>query len=139
MRPLDAAIKGAGEIGFTIISISFSLIAVFIPLLLMGGIVGSLLREFAICVSMTIVISAAVSLTLTPMMASRFLSGEAHQHRRFYNFIERGFTVKLLFHERTLDIALRFRFVTLMAFIATVTLSIALYAAMPKGFFPDQD
>ena len=74
MKPLDAAIKGAGEIGFTIISISFSLIAVFIPLLLMGGIVGRLFREFAICVSMTIVISAMVSLTLTPMMASRFLS-----------------------------------------------------------------
>jgi multidrug efflux pump subunit AcrB len=139
MRPLDAAIKGAGEIGFTIISISFSLIAVFIPLLLMGGIVGRLFREFAICVSMTIVISAAVSLTLTPMMASRFLSGEAHQHGRFYNFIERGFTGMLRFYERTLDIALRFRFVTLMAFIATVTLSIALYVAMPKGFFPDQD
>ena len=74
MKPLDAAIKGAGEIGFTIISISFSLIAVFIPLLLMGGIVGRLFREFAICVSMTIVISALVSLTLTPMMASRFLA-----------------------------------------------------------------
>jgi AcrB/AcrD/AcrF family len=112
---------------------------VFIPLLLMGGIVGRLFREFAICVSMTIVISAAVSLTLTPMMASRFLSGEAHQHGRFYNFIERGFTGMLRFYERTLDIALRFRFITLMAFIATVTLSIALYVAMPKGFFPDQD
>ncbi len=95
MRPLDAALKGAGEIGFTIISISFSLIAVFIPLLLMGGIVGRLFREFAICVSMTVVISAAVSLTLTPMMASRFLSGEAHQHGRFYNFIERGFAAIL--------------------------------------------
>jgi hydrophobe/amphiphile efflux-1 (HAE1) family protein len=139
MRPLDAAIKGAGEIGFTIISISFSLIAVFIPLLLMGGIVGRLFREFAICVSMTIVISAAVSLTLTPMMASRFLSGEAHQHGRFYNFIERGFAATLRFYERTLDIALRFRFITLMAFIATVTLSVALYVAIPKGFFPDQD
>ncbi|HEX4173142.1 MAG TPA: efflux RND transporter permease subunit [Acetobacteraceae bacterium] len=139
MRPLDAAFRGAGEIGFTIISISFSLIAVFIPLLLMGGIVGRLFREFAICVSMTIVISAAVSLTLTPMMASRFLSSEAHQHGRFYNFIERGFAAILRFYERTLDIALRWRFVTLMAFIGTVTLSVALYAAIPKGFFPDQD
>ena len=79
MLPLDAAIKGASEIGFTIISISFSLIAVFIPLLLMGGIVGRLFREFAIAVSMTIVVSALVSLTLTPMMASRFLAREAHQ------------------------------------------------------------
>ena len=91
MKPMDAAIKGAGEIGFTIISISFSLIAVFIPLLLMGGIVGRLFREFAICVSMTIVISAIVSLTLTPMMASRFLSAEAHEHGRIYNAIERMF------------------------------------------------
>jgi multidrug efflux pump subunit AcrB len=139
MRPLDAAIKGAGEIGFTIISISFSLIAVFIPLLLMGGLVGRLFREFAICVSMTIVISAAVSLTLTPMMASRFLSGDAHQHGRFYNFIEGGFAAALRFYERTLDIALRFRFVTLIAFLATVTLSVGLYVAIPKGFFPDQD
>jgi multidrug efflux pump subunit AcrB len=88
---------------------------------------------------MTIVISAAVSLTLTPMMASRFLSSDAHQHGRVYNFIERGFAATLRFYERTLDIALRFRFITLMAFIATVTLSVALYVAIPKGFFPDQD
>src|ERR1700759_3086788 len=92
MKPLDAAIKGAGEIGFTIVSISFSLIAVFIPLLLMGGIVGRLFREFAVCVSMTIVISALVSLTLTPMMASRFLTSEAHEHGRIYNAIEGMFT-----------------------------------------------
>jgi hydrophobe/amphiphile efflux-1 (HAE1) family protein len=139
MRPLDAAFKGAGEIGFTIVSISLSLIAVFIPLLLMGGIVGRLFREFAICVSLTVVISAAVSLTLTPMMASRFISGEAHRHGRLYNLIERGFAAVLRFYERTLDIALRFRFITLMLFIATATLSVALYVAMPKGFFPDQD
>ena len=141
MRPLDAAIKGAGEIGFTIISISFSLIAVFIPLLLMGGIVGRLFREFAICVSMTIVISALVSLTLTPMMASRFLasSEDAHQHGRIYNVIERMFAGILRFYERTLDIALRFRFITLMVFLATVTLSVVLYVMIPKGFFPDQD
>ena len=139
MKPLDAALKGAGEIGFTIVSISFSLIAVFIPLLLMGGIVGRLFREFAICVSMTIVISAIVSLTLTPMMASRFLTSEAHEHGRFYNAIERGFAAILRFYERTLDIALRFRFVTLMVFVATVSVSILLYVMMPKGFFPDQD
>jgi multidrug efflux pump subunit AcrB len=139
MKPLDAAIKGAGEIGFTIISISFSLIAVFIPLLLMGGIVGRLFREFAICVSMTIVISAIVSLTLTPMMASRFLTSEAHEHGRFYNVTERGFQAILRFYERTLDVALRFRFVTLMVFIATVSVSVMLYVMIPKGFFPDQD
>ncbi len=139
MKPLDAAIKGAGEIGFTIISISFSLIAVFIPLLLMGGIVGRLFREFAICVSMTIVISALVSLTLTPMMASRFLSSEAHEHGRVYNAIEQAFAATLRFYERTLDIALRFRFVTLLVFLATVSLSVLLFVMIPKGFFPDQD
>src|ERR1700677_486411 len=111
MKPFDAAIKGAGEIGFTIVSISFSLIAVFIPLLLMGGIVGRLFREFAICVSMTIVISAMVSLTLTPMMCSRFLSPEAHNHGRIYNAIERMFDGILGFYRRTLDVALRFQFI----------------------------
>ncbi|HTU55956.1 MAG TPA: efflux RND transporter permease subunit [Acetobacteraceae bacterium] len=139
LRPIDAAIKGAGEIGFTIVSISFSLIAVFIPLLLMGGIVGRLFWEFAVCVSMTIVISAIVSLTLTPMMASRFLSAEAHSHGAFYNLVERMFTGVLRFYERTLAVALRFRFVTLMVFLATVTLTIFLYIVIPKGFFPEQD
>jgi hydrophobe/amphiphile efflux-1 (HAE1) family protein len=139
MKPLDAAIKGAGEIGFTIVSISFSLIAVFIPLLLMGGIVGRLFREFAICVTMTIVISAIVSLTLTPMMASRFLAHESHRHGRIYNAIERAFDAVLRFYEHTLDIALRFRFITLMVFVATVSLSALLFVAIPKGFFPDQD
>jgi hydrophobe/amphiphile efflux-1 (HAE1) family protein len=139
MDPVDAAFKGAGEIGFTIVSISFSLIAVFIPLLLMGGIVGRLFREFAIVVSITIVISAMVSLTLTPMMCSRFLSGKAHQHGRIYNAIEAMFDGMLRFYERTLDIALRFRFITLMVFIATVTLTGVLYVFIPKGFFPTQD
>jgi hydrophobe/amphiphile efflux-1 (HAE1) family protein len=139
MKPMDAAIKGAGEIGFTIVSISFSLIAVFIPLLLMGGIVGRLFREFAICVTITIVISAIVSLTLTPMMASRFLARESHSHGVFYNAIEHFFTAMISFYERTLDIALRFRFITLMAFIATVSVAVVLYIFVPKGFFPDQD
>jgi hydrophobe/amphiphile efflux-1 (HAE1) family protein len=139
MKPFDAAIKGAGEIGFTIVSISFSLIAVFIPLLMMGGIVGRLFREFAICVSMTIVISAIVSLTLTPMMASRFLSSEAHAHGRIYNAIEGAFDAVLRFYERTLDVALRFRFITLLVFLATVSVSVLLYVMIPKGFFPDQD
>ncbi len=139
MRPFDAAIKGAGEIGFTIVSISFSLIAVFIPLLLMGGIVGRLFREFAICVSITIVISAIVSLTLTPMMASRFLSGGAHTHGRLYQAMERMFDGLLRFYERTLDVALARRFVTLLVFIATVTASVLLYVVIPKGFFPNQD
>jgi len=139
MKPMEAAVQGAGEIGFTIVSISFSLIAVFIPLLLMGGIVGRLFREFAICVSITIVISALVSLTLTPMMCARFLSSEPHQHSRLYNMIERMFEGLVNFYERTLDIALRFRFITLMVFVATVTLTVVLYVVIPKGFFPTQD
>jgi hydrophobe/amphiphile efflux-1 (HAE1) family protein len=139
MKPLEAALQGAGEIGFTIVSISFSLIAVFIPLLLMGGIVGRLFREFAICVSMTIVISAMVSLTLTPMMCARFLDSGAHSHGRFYNAVERVFDSMIRFYERTLDIALRFRFLTLLVFIGTVTLTCILYVIIPKGFFPTQD
>ena len=139
MTPMEAALKGAGEIGFTIVSISFSLIAVFIPLLLMGGIVGRLFREFAIVVSITIVISAIVSLTLTPMMASRFLTAEAHHHGRLYNAVERMFDGMLGFYERTLDVALRFRFITLMVFFATLGVTAVLYTYIPKGFFPVQD
>ncbi|HEY1606320.1 MAG TPA: efflux RND transporter permease subunit, partial [Allosphingosinicella sp.] len=139
MPPFEAALKGAAEIGFTIISLTVSLIAVFIPLLLMSGIVGRLFREFAICVSITIVISAFVSLTLTPMMASRFLSAETKQHGRLYMLVEHGFEAMLRFYERTLDLAIRFRFVTLLVFIATVALSIGLYVVIPKGFFPTQD
>ncbi len=139
MKPLEAALQGAGEIGFTIVSISFSLIAVFIPLLLMGGIVGRLFREFAICVSITIVISAMVSLTLTPMMCSRFLNSEAHNHGRIYNLIERMFEAMIRFYGRTLDVALRFQFITLLVFIGTVTLTVVLYVFIPKGFFPTQD
>jgi multidrug efflux pump subunit AcrB len=138
MGPFQAALKGAGEIGFTIVSISFSLIAVFIPLLLMGGIVGRLFREFAITVSITIIISAIVSLTLTPMMASRFLRHE-EKHGRIYNFVERLFDGMLGFYRRTLDIALRFRFITLMVFLATVSVTVFLYIIIPKGFFPTQD
>ncbi len=139
MGPVEAAVQGAGEIGFTIVSISFSLIAVFIPLLLMGGIVGRLFREFAICVSITIVISALVSLTLTPMMCSRFLAPETREHGRIYKMVEAMFDGMLRFYERTLDVALRFRFITLMVFVATVALTGVLYAIIPKGFFPTQD
>jgi hydrophobe/amphiphile efflux-1 (HAE1) family protein len=139
MGPVEAALQGASEIGFTIVSISFSLIAVFIPLLLMGGIIGRLFREFAICVSITIVVSALVSLTLTPMMCSRFLAPEAHKHGRIYNLIEGMFAGMLRFYERTLDVALRFRFITLMVFVGTVTLTAVLYVMIPKGFFPLQD
>jgi hydrophobe/amphiphile efflux-1 (HAE1) family protein len=138
MKPFEAAIQGAGEIGFTIVSISFSLIAVFIPLLLMGGIVGRLFREFAMTVSIAVVISAFVSLTLTPMLCSRFLSRQ-HQHGRLYRVVESGFVAVLRFYERTLDAALRFRFITLMVFLATVTVTGVLFVAIPKGFFPTED
>jgi len=105
----------------------------------MGGIVGRLFREFAICVSITIMVSALVSLTLTPMMCSRFLAPETHKHGRFYNAVEPMFDSILRFYERTLDIALRFRFITMMVFVATVTLTVILYIMIPKGFFPNQD
>ena len=139
MSPMEASLKGAGEIGFTIVSISVSLIAVFIPLLLMGGIVGRLLREFAIVVSMTVVISAFVSLTLTPMMCARFLKQQRGERGRFYRVIEGGFDAMLGFYERTLDVALRFRFITLMVFLATMCVTGVLFVLIPKGFFPTQD
>ncbi len=137
--PMQAAIKGAGEIGFTILSISISLVAVFIPLLLMGGIIGRLFREFAVTVSITIAVSCLASLTLTPMMASRFLTAEKKEHGRFYKFVENIFDAILGFYERTLDLALRFRFLTLMVFFGTLVLTGVLYTLIPKGFFPSQD
>jgi HAE1 family hydrophobic/amphiphilic exporter-1 len=139
-QPLAAALKGSSEIGFTIMSISISLIAVLIPLLLMGGIIGRLFREFAVTLSMTIVVSAAVSLTLTPMMASRFLkpAKETH-HGRLYALSERGFDALLKGYERGLDVVLKFRFLTLLGFLATLALSVYLFIIVPKGFFPQQD
>ncbi len=138
MKPMEAALKGAGEIGFTIISISLSLVAVFIPLLLMGGIVGRLFREFAMTVTIAVLISAVVSLTLTPMMCSRFLRHQA-THGKLYRFIERGFELMLAFYRRTLDIALRFSPITLLVFLGTMALSAYLWVVIPKGFFPTQD
>jgi hydrophobe/amphiphile efflux-1 (HAE1) family protein len=139
MKPMEAALKGAGEIGFTIISISLSLIAVFIPLLLMGGIVGRLFREFAMTVAIAVVMSAFVSLTLTPMMCSRFLRGDHGTHGRLYRIVEGFFEALIGGYRRTLDIALRFQFVTLMVFLATLSVTAYLYVVIPKGFFPDQD
>ena len=139
MKPFDAAMKGAGEIGFTIVSISLSLVAVFIPLLLMSGIVGRLFREFAMTVSSAVLLSAFVSLTLTPMMCSRFLRQEHGQHGRLYRIVEAGFDGMLGFYRRTLDVALRFRFITLMTFLVTVALTGVLFVMIPKGFFPTQD
>jgi hydrophobe/amphiphile efflux-1 (HAE1) family protein len=139
MEPMEAALKGASEIGFTIVSISFSLVAVFIPLLLMGGIVGRLFREFAMTVTIAVMVSAFISLTLTPMMCSRFLKHHGGNHNWAYRVVEGFFNVLINFYRRTLDVALRFRFVTLLVFLATVTTTIYLYIVIPKGFFPAQD
>ncbi|MEA2823378.1 MAG: hypothetical protein QOJ86_5382, partial [Bradyrhizobium sp.] len=139
-KPLAAAFKGAGEIGFTIVSISVSLVAVLIPLLLMGGIIGRLFREFAVVLTMTIVVSMIVSLTLTPMMASRFLRAHSDErHGRLYNWSERGFEAMLHAYERGLDLVLRWRLTTLVVFFITLGLSVYLFMLIPKGFFPQQD
>ncbi len=138
--PYEAAMRGSREIAFTIVSISISLIAVLIPLLLMGGIIGRLFREFAVTLAMTIVVSAFVSLTLTPMMASRFLRPpkEAH-HGKLYAWSERAFDALLHAYERGLDIVLKFRFATLCVFFATLALSVFLLSSYRKAFFPQQD
>lgn len=139
--PYSAALRGAGEIGFTIVSISISLVAVLIPLLLMGGIIGRLFREFAVTLAMTIFVSLIVSLTLTPMMASRFLKAHTGktQHGKLYQLSERFFDAMLRGYEWGLDLVLRWRFTTLMVFFATVALSGYLFVVIPKGFFPQQD
>ncbi|MGA7070565.1 efflux RND transporter permease subunit [Bradyrhizobium sp.] len=140
-KPLTAAFKGSSEIGFTILSISISLVAVLIPLLLMGGIIGRLFREFAVTLAMTIFVSMIVALTLTPMMCSRFLRphSDHQEHGRFYQWSERGFDAMLRSYERGLDLAISWRRTTLIIFFATLTLSIYLFVIIPKGFFPQQD
>ncbi len=139
-KPLAAAFKGASEIGFTIVSISVSLVAVLIPLLLMGGIIGRLFREFAVTLAMAIFVSLIVSLTLTPMMASRFLRAHGEvKHGRFYRWSERAFDRLLHGYERILDLALRWSLTTLCIFFATLALSVYLFIVIPKGFFPQQD
>jgi HAE1 family hydrophobic/amphiphilic exporter-1 len=139
-KPRAAAFKGASEIGFTIVSISISLVAVLIPLLLMGGIIGRLFREFAVTLSMAIFVSLVVSLTLTPMMASRFLRVHSEvKHGKFYQWSERAFDGMLYRYERGLDLALRWSKTTLVIFFATLGLSVYLFIIIPKGFFPQQD
>ena len=140
LSPYEAAIKGSGEIGFTILSISTSLVAVFIPLLLMSGIVGRLFREFAVTVTMTIAVSAVVALTLSPMMCALFLRNEKNvQHGRFYLTLERGFQWLLEHYTRGLDFVLRHQRATMLTFVITVAAAVLLYVVVPKGFFPQQD
>lgn len=139
LTPHDAAVKGAGEIGFTIVSITLSLIAVFIPLFLMSGYVGLLFREFAVTVSVSLVLSLLISLTLTPMMCARLLKPESKEHGWAYRFLERGFNGLLNAYEAGLKIVLRYRFVTMMSMVGTIALTGYLYVIIPKGFFPQQD
>jgi multidrug efflux pump len=139
-RPLQAALKGAAQIGFTILSLTISLIAVLIPLLFMGDIVGRLFREFAITLSVTILISAFVSLTLTPMMCSRLLKQRDQQRPGpFYRISERVFEGVIAFYGRTLKMVLRLQGLTLLIALATFVLTVFLYVIVPKGFFPVQD
>jgi HAE1 family hydrophobic/amphiphilic exporter-1 len=140
LSPIDAAYKGSSEIGFTILSISISLVAVFIPLLLMGGIIGRLFREFAITVTMTIAVSAFVALTLTPMMCSLMLRDEKHaRHGRVYQWSERMFDRMLAGYTRGLDWVLGHQLLTLLVFFVTLATTVVLYVVEPKGFFPQQD
>ena len=138
--PLEAALRGSGQIGFTIVSLTVSLIAVLIPLLFMGDIVGRLFREFAVTLSVTILLSAVISLTLTPMMCSLLLrQRDEQQQSRFYNASERVFKKTIAFYGRTLQFVLRHQTVTLLVTIGTLVATVWMYIIVPKGFFPVQD
>ena len=138
--PMEAALKGSKEIGFTIISMTISLVAVFIPVLFMGGIVGRLLHEFAITISMAILISGFVSLTLTPMMCSRFLRDYEHApHGVLYNTLERFFDAMLAVYAWTLRLSLRFKLLTVLSLIPLIGLTVWMFSSMPKGFMPAED
>jgi HAE1 family hydrophobic/amphiphilic exporter-1 len=144
MRPFEAALKGSREIGFTIVSITLSLIAVFIPVLLMGGVVGRVFREFAVTISIAIIISGFVSLTLTPMLCARVLRGhDPHDHEKKPWFLLRWFEAMfngwLRGYEWTLDKAIKYKPITLVITIATLVGTIWLYYIYPKGFFPTED
>jgi len=138
--PLQAALKGSEQIGFTIVSLTVSLIAVLIPLLFMGDIVGRLFREFAVTLSVTILVSAAVSLTLTPMMCAKLLRHEPENEQTwFYRKSEKVFNDVIAFYGRTLQVVLRYRTTTLLVTVGTLVGTILLYIYVPKGFFPVQD
>jgi HAE1 family hydrophobic/amphiphilic exporter-1 len=136
MSPFEAALKGAGEIGFTILSITVSLIAVFIPVLLMGGVVGRIFNEFAVVVTIAIVASALISLTLTPMLSAR-LPAAAHGAKK--NLFERAFDRVTAGYRVLLDLCLRFRKTVFLVFLASVAATVYMFAVIPKGFFPTED
>jgi len=138
--PLEAALKGAGQIGFTIVSLTVSLIAVLIPLLFMGDIVGRLFREFAVTLAVTILVSAAVSLTLTPMMCAKLLKqSQPGKESRFYRVTEDYFNRVIAFYGRTLKWVLKYQTTTLLVTVSTLIATLLLYVYVPKGFFPVQD
>ncbi len=138
--PLQAALKGSGQIGFTIISLTVSLIAVLIPLLFMGDIVGRLFREFAVTLAVTILVSAVVSLTLTPMMSAKLLKRhDLEKQSRIYKFSEDLYNRVIEFYGRTLKFVLRHQTTTLLVTAGTLVLTLFLYVVVPKGFFPVQD
>lgn len=139
MTPWRAAMKGAREIGFTVLSMSISLISVFIPILMMGGIVGRLFREFAVTLSVAIFVSLLISLTATPMMCAKLLKAKDEGHGRLYRASERFFDGLLGFYERTLSAVLRHEYLTLSVLFATIAATAYLIYAVPKGFFPQQD
>lgn len=138
MTPFEAALKGSREIGFTILSITVSLCAVFIPVLLMGGVVGRIFNEFAVVVTIAIMASALISLTLTPMLAARLPSGQGHEPAK-KNLFERGFARVLAGYRVLLDLCLRFRFLTFLVFLGSAALTVHMFTAIPKGFFPTED
>ena len=140
MKPMEAALKGAAEVGFTVLSISVSLVVVFIPLLLMGGIVGRLFREFAVVLSTAILISLVISLTTTTMMCSRLLRYEKpEEHGKIYRASERVFKAILDWYDRCLQVVLRHPAITLVILLITIAVNIGLFIIVPKGFFPQQD
>ena len=139
MKPYEAAMKGASEIGFTVLSMSTSLVAVFIPILLMGGIVGRLFREFAVVLSVAIGVSLLISLSTTPMMCARFLRHETGRHNRLYRFSENAFNRLLRTYDISLRWVLRHQFLILLVTFGTVCLNLYLFVQTPKGFFPQQD
>jgi multidrug efflux pump len=140
MRPMEAALRGSREIGFTVVSMSASLIAVFIPILLMGGVVGRLFREFAVTLAVAIAVSLVVSLTTTPMLCARFLKPHSKgKHNIFYRASEKFFDSLLAFYRVSLRVVLRHPQLTLVILLATIAINVMLYVAIPKGFFPEQD
>ena len=140
MTPMRAAIQGAREVAFTVVSMSISLVAVFLPLLLMGGIVGRLMREFAVTLSVAVLVSLVISLTTTPMMCARLLKAEPERKpARWAVWSERAFDALLGAYRRSLDVVLRHGRLTMLVLLATVCLNVFLYVAVPKGFFPQQD